>query len=468
MRYAPLESLRPTLLMLALALLASTQVLAADTRPNIVVLLADDLGYGDVGFHGSSIRTPNLDQLAATGVTLERYYVAPMCSPTRAGLMTGRYPIRFGMMRSVVPPYRDFGLDPAEVTIADMLATAGYEHRAVIGKWHLGHRRTKWLPGSQGFTHAVGCYNGAIDYFTHQRDGQLDWHRNGQPDLTEGYVTDMVGDAAVEFIEGVPLSEPYLLYVPFTAPHSPFQAKDEDLAKYPKLKGKQKTYAAMVDSLDQAIGRILTAIDERGDAENTFVLFSSDNGGVASVGSNGPLKGHKLTPYEGGVRVAAAARWPQGQVVGGRTIEQPMGYLDVFPTLMQVAEVSETPGHPLDGVGMLPTLQGDTTPVERPWYTYMDQNGGRRQHVAVHHGPWKLVGHRPAPDAAQGKTVYELYRLADDPNETTDVAEQHPEVVEQLKESLERFFSWQAAQQVPRYDEGRDELPPLENWTPRE
>ncbi|MCO6045725.1 sulfatase-like hydrolase/transferase [Aeoliella sp. ICT_H6.2] len=460
--------MHPKHLSLALLLLTATAATQAAERPNIVILLADDLGYGDVGFHGSDIRTPNLDRLASSGTVLERYYVCPMCSPTRAGLMTGRYPLRFGMMRSVVPPYRDFGIDPAEVTIAEMLGTAGYEHRAVIGKWHLGHRREKWLPLANGFTHAVGCYNGAIDYFTHERDGQLDWHRNGQPDRTDGYVTDLVGDAAIEFIESVPVDKPYFLYVPFTAPHSPFQAKDEDLAKYPNRKGKKRTYAAMVDCLDQNIGRILAAIDARGDADNTFVLFSSDNGGVAQVGDNGPLRGSKLTPYEGGVRVAAAVRWPAGGITGGGRIDEAMGYLDVFPTVMSVAGVAQTPTNELDGVDMLAAMRGGEPADPRPWFTYQDQGGGRQQKLAVHQGEWKLVAHRPAPDAKKGKSRYELFRIAEDPHETTDVAADYPEVVSRLQGSLERFFSWQAAEQVPRYDVGRDKLPPLTNWQPVE
>ena len=448
-------------------LLLAPATLAAE-RPNIIILLADDLGYGDVGFHGSDIKTPNLDGLAATGVSLERYYVAPMCSPTRAGLMTGRYPIRFGMQRSVVPPYRDFGLDPTEETLAEMLGSAGYEYRAVIGKWHLGHRRQQWLPLQQGFTHSVGCYNGAIDYFTHERDGQLDWHRNDKPDTTQGYVTDLIGDAAVEFIQSVPKGRPYFMYVPFTAPHSPFQAKAQDLAKYPLRKGKRKIYAAMVDSLDQSIGRILTAVDKRGDADNTFVLFSSDNGGVQGVGNNGSYKGSKLTPYEGGVRVAAAVRWPQGKIAGGRTSDQMMGYLDVFPTLMEVAGTNTPANRPLDGENVLGILQGESTKLNRPWFTYIDQGGSWQQKLAVHQGDWKLVCSRPAPDAERGKTVYELYNMNKDPNETKNLAADYPYVVSQLTSRLDRFFTWQAAKQVPRYDVGHDELPPLEKWTPRE
>ncbi len=442
-------------------------------RPSIVILLADDLGYGDVGFHGSDIRTPNLDHLAATGVVLDRFYVCPMCSPTRAGLMTGRYPNRYGMMHSVVPPHRDFGLDPDEVTLPEMLAGAGYGHRAVVGKWHLGHRRSKWLPLAQGFTHAVGCYNGAVDYFTRERDGQPDWHRNGAPDRTQGYVTDLIGDAAVEFVGSVPAGEPYFLYVPFTAPHAPFQAKDEDLAKYPRRKGKRKTYAAMVDSMDQAIGRILAAIDKRADADNTFILFSSDNGGVPRIGDNGPLRGHKLTPYEGGVRTAACVRWQAGNITGGRTITASMGYIDVFPTVQHLAGAEGAATQQLDGVDMLPVLARGAEAPARTWFTYLDQNDSRQQGLAVYEGEWKLVCRRPAPDAQPddtqpGRSKYELYRIVVDPYETSDVAPQHPEVVERLQGRLERFFAWGSDEQMPRYGFEQNKLPPLKDWTPSE
>ncbi len=169
---------------------------AAPSRPNIVILLADDLGWRDVSFHGGEIATPHIDRIAAEGVQLNRFYVCPVCSPTRAALMTGRYPIRFGLMRTVVTPWRDFGLSTDEVTLADMLAKAGYEHRGVFGKWHLGHRRLKWHPLQRGFTHFRGHYNGNLDYFTHLREGERDWHVDYEPSDEEGYTTDLIGKAA--------------------------------------------------------------------------------------------------------------------------------------------------------------------------------------------------------------------------------------------------------------------------------
>lgn len=438
---------------------------AADERPNIVIILADDLGYGDVGFTGGTIATPNLDRLVADGVKLDQFYVAPMCTPTRAGLMTGRYPIRFGLMRSVVPPHRDFGLDPAEDTLPEMLGRVGYAHRACIGKWHLGHARPEWSPRAQGFTDFVGCLNGAIDYFTHERDGQLDWHRNGQPYRVEGYATDILADAAVEFIETVPSTEPYLLYVPFNAPHGPFQAKEEDMARYPHLEGTERVYAAMVDSMDQGIGRILDAIDARGDAANTLVWFFSDNGGVSKVGSNGPQRGAKLTPYQGGIRVAAAIRWPAGGLSGGRRVDARMGYIDVMPTLKQVIGDQSAAVKPFDGWNVLASLRDEAELPDRPWFTYFDQNVDRQEHLAVNRDDVKLVVNRPAADspAAESGTI-ELFAIRDDPEESVDQAVERSDVATDLLHDIEGFLQLRADPQIPRYAEGKKGFKAPEDW----
>jgi arylsulfatase B len=439
---------------------------AATTRPNIVIILADDLGYGDVGFHGSDIRTPHLDALAATGVSLEQFYVAPMCSPTRAGLMTGRYPLRFGMMRSVVPPQRDFGLDPAETTLPELLRDAGYAHRGIFGKWHLGHARRQWHPTAQGFTTFEGCLNGAVDYFTQDRDGERDWHVDDRPNPRTGYTTDLIADAAVEFIASVPIDTPYFAYIPFTAPHSPFQAKPEDLAKYPdRPKGKLRTYAAMVDSMDQAIGRILAQIAARGDAANTIVWFSSDNGGVNNVGDNGPLRGSKLTPYQGGIRVAAAIRWPVGQVTGGRTVNARMGYIDVVPTLMAMIGHSTPPDRPWDGVNVLAALQHNAPLPDRAWFTYLDQNPDRRERLALNHDGYKLVTQRDAPDALDATApLVELFAIASDPNEKHNLAPTDPATVAELTAALENFLNLKSATQIPRFKAGADDFTPPTDW----
>jgi arylsulfatase B len=436
-------------------------------KPNILILLADDLGYGDVGFHGSDIQTPNIDRLANEGVKLEQFYSCPMCSPTRAGLMTGRYPIRYGLMRSVVPPYREFGLSTDEETVADMLGKAGYNYRGIIGKWHLGHRRQKWLPINRGFTYFEGCHNGAIDYFDRFRDGTLDWHINGQPSTKEGYTTDLIGDAAIKFIESVPKEEPFFLYVPFTAPHSPFQAKQEDMEKYPNREGLKKTYAGMVDCLDQNIGKILNAVNERGQLDNTFILFFSDNGGVLKVASNGKQRGEKLTPYQGGIRVVAAVRWPTGGIYGGKVTKERMGYIDVFPTLMAVAGYNETVNNNLDGINVIEGIKGERL-NDRSWFTYEDQSDKKIEKLAVNKDQWKLIVHRSAPDSEDNFWSNELFQITDDPIEEVDLATKNPSKLEELLNELDGFYNLKSDIQIPRYSkkDSYDEPELIPNWQP--
>jgi len=407
-----------------------------------LLILADDLGYADVGFNGGkTIATPNLDRLAATGVNLKDFRACPMCSPTRAGLMTGRWPLRFGMMRAVVPPWSRYGLPPEEKTLPELLGAAGYEHRGIVGKWHLGHARRAFLPLNHGFTHFYGHYNGAIDYFTHERDGELDWHRGDESIREEGYSTDLLGDDAVRFISAAPVRKPWLLYVPFNAPHSPFQAKAADLKKYSQLKHPERAYAAMVDCMDQAIGKILTAVEARANADNTLVLFFSDNGGVAKAGSNnGPFRGYKLTVYEGGTRVCAVIRWPKGGLTGGKQFDGRIGYIDVLPTLLAAANATAPKN--LDGLNFLPALRGESQLPGRPWFSYLHQN--KDAHASVHLGNWKLVAHGDffATNPLTPPRL-ELYDLAADLAEKTDVAAQHPEQVLQLSKRLREFGTWQ-------------------------
>jgi len=454
---------------------------ASPGKPNVVILLADDLGYNDVGFHGGNISTPNIDRIAAEGAKLERYYVHPVCSPTRAGLMTGRYPIRYGAMRAVFPPWRSGGLDPSETTIADALARAGYEHRGVFGKWHLGHSNVKYHPLRRGFTEFLGHYNGAIDYFTHEREGVLDWHTNYETNRDEGYSTDLIADAAVDFVERhADDATPFLLYVPFNAPHSPFQAKEEDLPAYSDLapvegewpdEGERRVQnrrilGAMVHSMDQGVGRILDAIDEHGLADKTFVLFSSDNGGVAGIGENAPLRGAKASAFEGGIRVAAAARWP-GRIEPGSSVDSPLANVDVLPTLLEIAEV-EHQGNPLDGHSMLRALAGETTP-DRELYNYIGQKGPDEEQISIVTNDWKLlvVGPAVTDDSADDslRTTY-LFQISSDPNETRNVAEEHPERVAEFLGKLKEFRALQPADAVPPYDQGRDDpgFTPPHDW----
>lgn len=447
-------------------------------KPNVIIFLADDLGYGDVGFHGSDIQTPNIDRLAREGSQLEDFYSCPVCTPTRAGLMTGRYPIRYGLMRAVIPPQRNYGLDTSEETMADVFAKAGYQHRGIFGKWHLGHWRKRWLPTSRGFTQFIGHHNGAIDYFTHIRNGEPDWHRDHRPFVQDGYATDLIGQEARAFIEGIPKNEPYFLYVPFNAPHSPLQAKESDLAKYPHREGRPRIHAAMVDSMDQAIGTILEAAEQRGDLDDTFVLFFSDNGGVNNVASNGELKGAKASVYQGGIRVAAAAMWKNGGIVGGKRIRERMGYIDILPTVRSIIGVTDSPKNPLDGIDVLDAMRGRTKLEDRHWFSYIDQNPERVERLAANTDFWKLVIHRSAADAKDPiEPTLELYEIGNDPYEKLDIAKRNPESVKKraeaiaeakrdLTQAIEEFLAMGKDDRIPRYRVGADRNPVLPNWSP--
>ncbi len=454
-------------ILLVSALLASgAELFAAPAkRPNLVILVADDLGWNDVGYHGSDIRTPAIDRLAKSGVQLDRFYVCPICSPTRAGLLTGRYPHRFGLRNTVIPPWRKFGLDLSEQTLPEVFAKAGYKRRACIGKWHLGHYKRAYHPIERGFTHFYGHYNGAIDYFTHLREGERDWHRNFEPSADAGYSTELLGDEAVRFIKGSPEGEPFLLYLPFNAPHGPLQAQRKYLDEYGydekagtfKKKGaakddygaegqgnrKRQTFAAMVTAMDTQIGRILDTLDSEGLAENSIVLFFSDNGAALKIGgSNKPLPGGKHSVHEGGVRVPAVIRWPAG-LHGSREFDTLMGYIDVLPTLLGLAG-REKPdgGKPLDGIDLSGVLRGKTKAPDRTFYL------GQK---AVISQQWKLI---------EGK----LYRIDTDPTERKDVSAANPAVLSRLAKQLNAFEKLAGKVKVAPYGSGRENFRAPADW----
>ena len=460
----------------------------AGEKPNVVILLADDLGWADVSFHGQEIKTPNLDRLTSEGVELSRFYVCPVCSPTRAGLMTGRYPIRYGLMRAVLPPWREGGLDLEEVTLPQVLAKAGYEHRGIFGKWHLGHSDIKYHPLRRGFTEFVGHYNGAIDYFTHEREGELDWHRDYESNYDQGYSTDLIADAAADFIRRHAQDDsPFLCYVPFNAPHSPLQAKQEDLKAYEHLaktkpyrrkrKGSadrhgtlgrgdspRQTLAAMISSMDQGVGRILQAVDEQGIADNTLVWFFSDNGGVGA-GDNRPLRAGKATVFEGGIHVAASLRWP-GKVPAGSKITSPTAYIDVLPTLMEVAEIEQHAGKSLDGVSLVGLLTGEDNQQDRDIYSYIGQGGEDTEQITLIEPEWKLVviGRKLTDPTPNAKRDIHLFRINEDPYEKDNLAARNPEVVKRMMKKLTSFRALQPADAVPPYGQRSGDFVAPKEW----
>ncbi|QYM78615.1 arylsulfatase [Horticoccus luteus] len=439
----------------ALVLVAVTGLRGAPSapapRPNILFLLADDQGWGDVGFHGSEIRTPNIDRLAKEGARLEQFYVQPLCSPTRAALLTGRYPIRYGLQIGVVRPFAQYGLPLDERTLAQALHDVGYE-TAITGKWHLGLVKPAYLPTHRGFEHQYGLYNGNFDYFTHRRDGGLDWHRDDHALHEEGYSTTLIAQEASRIIAAHDPGRPLFLYVPFNAVHGPWQVPESYEAPYQTMTGRRRIYAGMVAAMDEGIGQILRTLDEKGLRENTLIVFCSDNGGPLPgvVTSNGPLRGGKGSLYEGGVRVPAVVVW-DGKIKAGSVVPAVLHMVDWFPTLAKLAGAqSPSTDHPLDGRDAWPTIAACAASPHEDILLNITTTGG-----AVRIGDWKLVVNGQVKDGEEGGTVtearkdlkaqalaapvIELFDLRSDPNETTNLAAKNPEKVAELQRKLSAY-----------------------------
>lgn len=412
---------------------------AQGRKPNIVFLLADDLGWGDVGWHSSEIKTPNLDKLANGGAKLEQFYVLHVCSPTRAALLTGRYPIRHGLQTGVVRPWAEYGLPLDERTLAQALKEAGYT-TAICGKWHLGHFDPAYLPTRRGFDRQYGHYNGALDYFTHVRDGGFDWHRDDKVCRDEGYTTHLLARESVRLIREAAPGKPFFLYVPFNAPHTPLQVPEQYTKPYAHLPRQRQFYAGMTAALDEAVGQIVAALEEKKLREDTLIVFSSDNGGPVNQGAtNGPLRAGKGTLYEGGVRVAAFAHW-RGRLKSGTVVNQPLHMVDWYPTLLKLAGGSLEQKLPPDGRDIWPCLaEGKPSPHEAILLN------AERDRGALRAGDWKLVLTGPADGSAPKKkkaaagAAVELFNLAEDPSEKTNLAAKHPEKVKELRARYDAF-----------------------------
>ncbi|MBL8792597.1 MAG: arylsulfatase [Planctomycetia bacterium] len=425
----------------ALLLLCCPAARSAEPPPNVVFLLADDLGRADCGFMGGTqIKTPHIDKLAAAGTMLDAFYVQPVCSPTRAALMTGRYPMRHGLQVGVVRPWAQYGLPLDERTLPQALQEAGYA-TAIVGKWHLGHFSPDYLPTRRGFQRQYGHYNGAIDYFTHIRDGGCDWHRDDKVCQDEGYSTQLIAKEAVSFIHDTAGKKPFFLYVPFNAVHSPHQAPAEYLKPYADLKGERQKYAGMLAAMDEAVGQIVAAVDQAGVRRNTLFIFSSDNGGPQPgvVTDNGKFRAGKGTLYEGGVRVVAFATW-DGKVPANATLAAPLHIADWYPTLLKLGGAKLEQRLPLDGKDLWSTLtQGKPSPHEAILLNTTPNTG------AIRAGDWKLVVKNgtddpdggPAKDV--GKATVELFNLQDDPSEKTNLADKEPARVKDLQAKLAAF-----------------------------
>lgn len=460
------------------------------SRPNIVIIVADDMGWRDVGYHGSEIRTPNIDALAAQGVNLDRFYVQPTCSPTRAALLTGRSAMRLGVTQPL-SKLAPTGLPIGETLLPQYLKSAGYQ-TFMAGKWHLGSRQRAYLPNARGFDHFYGYVSGGIGYWDHVHGGGLDWQRDGRTLREEGYSTTLLANEAIRLIEGRDTAKPMLLYAAFGAPHLPNEAPPEAIARYADIANPyRRTHAAMVSELDAAIGRVVGALEAQGILDNTIIWFMSDNGGLlaappppipplravaameASIGmkltprfmeflrvnsveggsDNRPLKGDKATVQEGGARVPAIVSW-RGRLTP-RTSTQMVTVQDVLPTLLRAASLR--PAQNLDGRDMWAAIRhGRSQPVSD--YVIQATKGGA-QDEAIYRYPWKLIRKAGAPQA--------LYNVAIDPTEDTDLADRHPEIVKALSAALTAFprgpstqVSIQEAVRDPDFFGGAEDRPP--------
>jgi len=428
----------------SLALLAApAQAASEPPKPNILILLADDLGYADLGVQGAKdIPTPNIDSLAHNGVRFTSGYVSSaMCSPSRAGLITGRSQSRFGHDINWDPgwpvdPSDTRGLPLTETTLGDQLKAAGY-HTGVIGKWHLGEA-PPFHPNRRGFDEFFGFIGGGHNYPTGSyRDSPPLNHyntlleRNGQPQpATPGYLTTVLGEESAAFIHRNK-EKPWLLYTAFNAPHTPLQATPELLERVQHITDeKRRTYAAMIVGLDDAVGTILNQLREDGLEERTLIFFLSDNGGTTenNTSSNKPLRGRKGQMFEGGIRVPFLAQW-KGVLPAGKTYDRPVSSMDILPTALALAGANSIASQPLDGVDLMPYLTGEKSgdPHEMLFWRLAERNIW-----AVRSGDDKLV--------KQGEKIT-LHDLANDTGEARDLAGKLPEVQAKLQKA---FDEWHA------------------------
>jgi len=426
-------------LLLAVLLVCGGKVAVAQIprRPNILVIVADDLGWADVGYHNPEMRTPNIDSLVQTGVELDCHYVMPVCTPTRVALLTGRYPSRFGS--HCTQPSNEQALPYGTQTLASLLREEGYD-TAIVGKWHLGSK-PEWGPNHYGFAYSYGSLAGGMAPYDHRYrltrpEFTKTFHRNHEFIEEPGHSTDLMADEAIGWIEKERES-PFFLYVPFQAVHVPlvevphWWAKNEHISS-----ADRRQFAAATTHMDDAIGRIIEALERTGQRENTLLVFFSDNGALTNhVGgkypppdppltnfsSNAPLHGQKAETYEGGIRVPAFVNWPA--FLQPRKITTPLHVVDWMPTFAEIAEVDNFDGL-TDGQVIWPLLTGrEETWSPRTFYWVVNEE---RRWVALRHGDWKIVRHR--------EHSWELFNLANDPGESVNLADQLPSRLEELKE----------------------------------
>jgi arylsulfatase A-like enzyme len=429
------------ILLLALALPSAE-------RPNVVLILADDLGYGDLGCYGvPDIKTPNIDRLASQGVRFTDFHAnGPVCTPSRCGLMTGRYQQRVGGLEwAIYPGIHRLGLPKAEPTIANYLKQAGYA-TAMSGKWHLGYTDDT-APNAHGFDHFFGFRSGNHDYISHRES-------NGDPDLyleekavtISGYSTDLITEYALMWLDEIK-GGPFFLYVAYNAPHFPFQAPGSRVAK-PLREfnvGTRETYAKMVEGLDAGVGELLDRLESLGLAKSTLVVFLSDNGGD-HLARNAPATRRKGSLFEGGIRVPCIARWP-GVLPAGKVTDQVAITMDWSATFLGLAGAKSRDDRPLDGIDLMPILKGTGPDVPRRLFWRRVDARGVKTHRAARDGQWKYI------DTTDGTTF--LYDLSADIAESNNLAEQNPELVQRLRGEVD---AWEASVDPPLYSQSAKQV----------
>lgn len=417
----------------------------ADRPPNILVIMTDDQGYGDVGFNGGTdIPTPNMDRFGTEGVVFTDGYAAyAVCGPSRAGFITGRYPQRFGFERNPAwqPGNPGVGLPLEEQTLAEALRPQGYTS-GIIGKWHLG-AHPDLQPLSRGFDEFYGHLSGGLRYFPdelyipnyqearNEPESYRNWIMRGrEPVRTQEYLTYEFTREALDFVRRHQ-EKPFFLFLSYNAPHGPLQAPEEEIAKFSHIGDKRRQiYAAMVSIVDQGIGELFDLLDELDLAEDTLVFFCSDNGGPirANASSNAPLRGSKSDPWEGGIRVPFAMRWP-GKVPAGLRYSEPVSLLDIFGTVAGVLDLPENPARALDGVNLIPYLKGEKegVPHERIYLRMVDRNV-----FAMREGAFKMVQPHKV-------NALRLFNLEKDISESTNVAEWNEHQLNQMRKTYENW-----------------------------
>ena len=420
-----------------ISLLDVSSARAQQNHPNVLIFVADDLGWSDVGYHGSKIKTPNIDRLCREGVELDQHYVAPMCTPTRVSLLTGRYWSRFGN----TAPSNKRVLPWDTVTLAMIFRQVGYA-TAISGKWHLGSKPA-WGPLRFGFDRSYGSLAGGVNPWNHRyKHGPFSrtWHRNDRLIDEEGHATDLITDEAVRFLEAE-RDKPFFLYVPFTAVHTPFDEPQKWLDQASHVPIDRRQYAACTQHMDDAIGRIVDTLRRKSLLEDTLIIFFSDNGGTNGddssrypetrpkgkiKGLNHPLRGWKTQVYEGGIRVPALVYWKDR--LKPTKVTAPLHVVDWMPTLCKLVGYEGEDKLKWDGQDVWPLLSGS---MKQPPTRTLYCQGVNRRSAALRQGDWKLVVRRD-----NGSTKRELYNLSEDPAESINLADERPRILAHLHELL--------------------------------